>query len=294
MSTQHRVAWVASLALVGAAAGPAAAQSVAPSGPDAGQRQTRYQVGVMERVLERAVEHGATMVRDRLQAIAPTEMMMLDPAHVRGFRLEGYGVFFDAVAPSFEGTLLWSLRTLDQNNLGLDSALNKLKSHITQLGDTDLQQAFRRLELQVAPMMAVAGFSAQAQTGGATGARNQSGSAASVADRAAAPRAATVASGADEAAGVDPILADPNEAYRAEVVRSLEDAMLDYSGALSIEPEEWFTVAVRRNDERARLGPGESDARTFVIRVKGADLNAFHARQISRDEALKRIDLRVF
>lgn len=291
MSTHHSVAWVASLALVGGAAAPVAAQSAA-SGPNSGQRQTRYQVGVMERVLERAVEHGVTMVRDRLQAIAPTEMMMLDTAHVRGFRLDGYGVFFDAVAPSFgvEQTLLWSLRTLDQNNLGLESALDKLKSHIAQLNDTDLQQAFRRLELQVAPMTAVARVAQLQAKVGVAGARNESGSAAAVTETVPAARA-----GADAASVAgDAILADPNEAYRTEVVRSLEDAMLDYSGALSIEPDEWFTVAVRRNDERARLGPGDSDAQTFVIRVKGADLNAFHAHQISREEALKRIDLRVF
>jgi hypothetical protein len=291
MNRHRSIAWVAGMALLGAT--PAVAQPQRVPADDSAQRQNRYQVGVMERVLEGAVEHGATMIRDRLQAIAPTEMLMLDTAHVRGFRLDGYGVFFDAVVPSFEGTLLWSLRALDQNNLGLESALNKLKAHIAQAGDADLQQAFRRLELQVAPMTAVARLAA----GTATGARKLTGSAATVIDSPAQAGGDTpepqAKRGAEPSAS-DPILNDPDDAYRTEVMRAIEDAMLDYSGALSIGDDEWLTIAARRNDERARLGQGDSDARTFLLRVRGADLNAFHARQISRDDALKRIALRVF
>ena len=59
----------------------------------------------MERVLEGAVEHGAKVTRDRLQAVVPAEMLLSDNARVRGFRLEGYGVFFDVVVPMLEGSL---------------------------------------------------------------------------------------------------------------------------------------------------------------------------------------------
>src|SRR5438128_758586 len=94
--------------------------------------EQRYQIGQMERVLEGAVEHGVTVTRDRIQALAqvPAEMLVSDNAHARGFRLDGYGVFFDVVVPSFEATLTWTLRTLDQNDLGLDSALRTLQTHI--------------------------------------------------------------------------------------------------------------------------------------------------------------------
>ena len=108
----------------------------------------------MERVLEGAVEHGATIIRDRLQAIAPdapAQMLILDNPRVRGFRLDGYGVFFDVEVPSLNGTLTWSLRTLDQNDLGLQSALNVLKARLDP-ADVDLQQALKRLELQVGPL----------------------------------------------------------------------------------------------------------------------------------------------
>src|SRR5262249_27784576 len=97
---------------------PASAQS-APSAAAREAAEERLQIGQMERVLEGAVEHGVTITRDRLQAITqtPADMLVSDNAHARGFRLEGYGVFFDVVVPSFDATLTWSLRTLDQNDL---------------------------------------------------------------------------------------------------------------------------------------------------------------------------------
>ena len=111
------------------AAAPASAQTtVAPQPIQQAARlaaQQRYEIGQMERVLEGAIEHGVTVTRDRVQALAqvPADLLVSDNAHARGFRLEGYGVFFDVIVPSFLTTLTWSLRTLDQNDLGLDSAL---------------------------------------------------------------------------------------------------------------------------------------------------------------------------
>ena len=107
----------------------------------------------MERVLEGAVEHGLTITRDRVQALAqaPADLLVSENAHARGFRLEGYGVFFDVVVPSFETTWTWSLRTLDQNDLGVESALRTLQSHVRTEKDPDLEQALKRLELQMGP-----------------------------------------------------------------------------------------------------------------------------------------------
>src|SRR3954468_16365553 len=97
------------------AAAPAAAQQA----PTRAAAEQRYQIGQMERVLEGAVEHGLSITRDRVQALAqmPSDMLVSDNAHARGFRLEGYGIFFDVMVPSFETTWTWSLRTLDQNDL---------------------------------------------------------------------------------------------------------------------------------------------------------------------------------
>jgi hypothetical protein len=267
------------------AAAPAAAQSVTQAErmrQDAATArhaaEQRYQIGQMERVLEGAVEHGVTVTRDRLQAIAqvPAETLVSDNAHARGFRLEGYGVFFDVEVPSFFSTLTWSLRTLDRNDLGLDSAWRALQSHVKTTGDPNLEQALKRIELQVNPAVL-----ARTTVPDVPDARTLTGSVATTAPNKPAP--------VD-----DPILSDPNEAYRAEVIQALKDAMLAHSSSLGIAPTEWLTIAAKGNDDRPRLAPADSDARTRIIRLLGSDLAEFLAGRITRDEAMQRIEVRVF
>jgi hypothetical protein len=262
------------LVVAGGAGVVVQAQSPAAGAAERASAEQRYQIGQMERVLEGAVEHGLSVTRDRVQALAqvPADLLVSDNAHARGFRLEGYGVFFDVVVPSFETTWTLSLRTLDQNNLGLDSALKALKEHVDAEGDVNLEQALRRLELQVSP-----GAIARTASAGASGARNAGGALASTPQD-----------------GVDPILADPNEAYRTEVTNALKDVMLAHSSSLAIAPAEWLTIAAKSNDDRPRLAPADTDARTRMFRLRGSDLADFLAGRITREEALKRIEVRVF
>jgi hypothetical protein len=274
-----RLASIVIAGTITAAAAPAAAQSGAAGAAARAASEQRYQIGQMERVLEGAVEHGVTVTRDRVQDLmqVPADLLVSDNARARGFRLEGYGVFFDVIVPSFfaEATLTWSLRTLDQNDLGLDSALRTLQTHIKTAGDPNLEQALKRVELQVNP-----GVLARSAVP-VSGARNATGSAAST--------------GADRPSPADdPILADPNEAYRTEVIAALKDAMLAHSSGLGIGPSEWLTIAAKGNDDRPRLAPADSDARTRIIRLRGSDLTDFLAGKLSREEALKRIEVTVF
>jgi hypothetical protein len=257
---------------VAAAAGTAAAQTA----PARAAAEQRYQIGQMERVLEGAVEHGLTITRDRVQALAqvPADLLVSENAHARGFRLEGYGIFFDVVVPSFETTLTWSLRTLDQNDLGLESALRTLRTRVKAEGDPDVEQALKRLELQVGPAVL-----ARSMVQDDRGARNATGSAAVARD------------GQPPA---DPILSDPNEAYRTEVLQALKDAMLAHSSSLGIAPTEWLTIAAKGNDDRPRLAPADSGSSTRIIRLRGSDLAEFLAGRITREEALQRIEVRVF
>jgi hypothetical protein len=258
-----------------AAAGPASAQQA----PGRAAAEQRYQIGQMERVLEGAVEHGLTITRDRVQALAqvPADLLVSENAHARGFRLEGYGVFFDVMVPSFETTMTWSLRTLDQNDLGLDSALRTLQTHVKGEGNPDLEQALKRLELQVNP--AVLARATGPMPG--AGARHATGSAATADDT-------------QTAGPPDPILSDPNEAYRTEVLTALKDAMLAHSSSLGIGANEWLTIAARGNDDRPRLAPADGGSSTRVIRLRGSDLGDFLAGRITRDEVLQRIETRVF
>ena len=284
--TQMRTA-IATVVTIALGAGVADAQTPDPSragnagGAEARQatlrlRDARYQIGQMERLLEGAVEHGATVMRDRLQAIMPADMLLTENARARGFRLDGYGVFFDVEVPSLEGTLPWSFRTLDQNDLGLDNALRTLRAYVQAAGnDRDLQQALQRVELQVAPMttgLAATPVAASAVPAGGT---------------------ATSAPAAPAPAAGDPVLDNPDEAYRVEIREALIDAMLEHSRGLSIAANERLTVAARRSDDRPRLGV-DTDAGTVVISVRGADLSEFLGGQLSRQEARSRVEVRVF
>ena len=277
---------LATIIIVGAVAtAPVLAQqTVAPQPTLQAARlaaQQRYEIGQMERVLEGAIEHGVAVTRDRVQAIAQVQadLLVSDNAHARGFRLEGYGVFFDVIVPSFLTTLTWIQRTLDQNDLGLDSALRTLQTHVKTTGDPNLEQALKRIELQVNP-----GTLGRPEQVSITGARTVTGSAA----------ATNADTGVATASADDPVLADPNEAYRTEVIQALKDAMLSHSSALGIGASEWLTIAAKGNDDRPRLAPADSDARTRIIRLRGSDLADFLAGKITREEALQRIEVRVF
>jgi hypothetical protein len=264
-----------------AGAAPLAAQNAAAA------RDQRYQIGVMERVLEQAVEHGAARTRERMQAVLPpAEMLLSANARVRGFRLEGYGMLFDVEVPTLDTSLPWSFRMLDQNGLGLASALQQLRSIVEKTGDTNAEQALKRIELQVAPV----GLSASSGVGGA-----------GVPALAPAPTVRTVAGSAAATAAearppstADPILDSPVEAYREEVKLALIDAMLMFSKGIDIAPAEWLHVAAKRNDDQPRLAPVDTDAPTLSIRVRGADLTAFLGGQITKDEAIRRMEVKMF
>jgi len=266
--------------LVVAAGISSAAQTPAPAGAKLDQKQSRYEISQMERLLEGAVEHGLTTIRERVQAATKAQSFVpenLENAHVRGFRLEGYGIFFDIEVPSLQGSLLWSLRTLDQNDLGLSRALESLKSFVEKSNDTNAQQALKRIELQM-PTLAAPPPTVVAAS---SGARLAAGTAAAANDAVAE-------------APVDPILSDPNEAYRAEIQRQIQDAMVSYSGALAIGADEWLTIGARGRFERPLIAPADVDQRTVVIKIRGSDLRAMQAGQITREEAIKRMLVRVF
>jgi hypothetical protein len=246
------------------------------------QVKARYNIFVMEGVLERAVEHGADRLRRQVKRIMPDMMMLSGEAQARGFRLEGYGVFFDVSVPLMRQTMAWSLRTFIQGN-GAE-ALQQLKSAIERtISDArekaTLMQAIKRLEMQVC---------GPAQGGGpARAAPQRTGDRGTVTALDAPPQeAARPELTAEETA----LLEDPNGAYEREVINALKDAMLDHSGSIRIGPEEWLTVAAHDNEHRNRLMPGDPyDLLTIVLRVKGSDLAAYRADRMTLEEARKRV-----
>jgi hypothetical protein len=289
---------VAGGVVLAATAAPVAAQTSAPAKTTTDQqRQSRFQISQMERMLEGAVEHGATLFRDHLQSILPAQYLISENARVRGFRLEGYGVFFDVEVPGVQGTLSWIVRTLDQNDRGLESAFKSLKTFIDRAGDPNVQQALKRIEAQVGPTMAVASTAPAP-----AGARTATGAPSAVAAN--GPSGGLAGSGGqgnvgnsagyDQQGTPDPILNDPDEAFRSEIKQQIMDAMLAYSVPLEIGDDEWLTVAARGHDERPLIAPADSNGRTEIIRIRGGDLASFRAGKLSKADALGRMEVRVF
>jgi hypothetical protein len=94
-------------------------------------------------------------------------------------------------------------------------------------------------------------------------------------------------------APVDPdILSDPQETWTREVKTALIEAMVENSGPLEIAPDEWLSVVARDNAPRDPLMPGAAiDLSTMILRVKGSDLAEFHARRLTLEEAVRRVEV---
>src|SRR5688572_20571856 len=82
--------------------------------------RARQRIYMMEGVLERAVQLGVDNLRRRVRAVMPDDgLLQGGVAQVRGFPLEGYGVFFDVEVPALRQSLAWSMRTMHDTGMAL-------------------------------------------------------------------------------------------------------------------------------------------------------------------------------
>ena len=252
--------------------------------PEVDQVKARQKLSMMESVLESAVANGADSLMRAVRVVMPPDALMLTGVpEARGFRLEGYGVFFDVDVPAFRPTMAWTLRQMvDENGLGAANAINQLKAYIATVQDprvrASLTSALRRLELQVGPVgPAPSATAVRAQSVGPTTVSAQT----------------TVAPAAPP---VDlAVIEDPNGTYTSEVSSAIVDAMLENSGPLPIAENEWLTVAARDNVRPDRLVPGDvSNISSIVWRIKGTDLAAFRAGRMTLEEARKHVEIKQF
>ena len=252
---------------------------------EADQVKSRQKISMMESVLESAVANGADSLMRAVRVVMPPDALMMTGApSARGFRLEGYGVFFDVEVPTIRPTMAWTLRQMvDENGLGAATAVNQLKAYVATVQDprqrATLDRALRRLELQVGPVGPVPqDASASARTVGASTVTAQT----TVAPAAAPP--------------VDPlVLEDPNAMYTREVSTAIVDAMIENSGPLPIAENEWLTVAARDNLRPNRLVPGDiSNISSIVFRIKGVDLAAYRAGRMTLEETRKHVEIKQF
>jgi hypothetical protein len=230
----------------------AAGAQVPAKGAEAEQIKQRQRISLMEGVLERAVANGADNLLRQVTHVMPDVPMLTGAPAVRGFRLDGYGVFFDVEVPALRLPLAWTLRyVVDGNRLAVNAALAQLRAMVLE----QPPQERARLELMVRQMEE----------------RNM-------------PQVPA-------AANVDPeVVRDPNEAYTRAVKEALVDAMLESSGPLNLGPDEWLTVAARDNIPNDPLVPGDStDLKSVIFKIKGSDLAGFRSGQLTLEQARARV-----
>lgn len=277
-----------SCSLIGAAAlaALAATAGAQPAPAPTAQDQLRHQIYLMEGMLARAVTSGAARLNSQFRAVMPDMVVVAGDSNARGFHLDGYGVFFDVEVPVLRQSMMWSLRTmLDQDRQGATEALASLRALVASTTGPDravAEAALRRLEVQLRPFgMARDGSDAAGvPTAGRT--------------------AASVPGAADAARPkVNPqLLEDPNKAYTEAVVQALIEAMVDNALPMVsfLEPEAFLTVAARDNERRDLLAPPNpyEQVSTFTLRIRAADLAAYRGGKIDREEAKKRVQVQEF
>jgi hypothetical protein len=276
---------LAAAALLAATAGTASAQEVASVGglaPE--QMRVRFQVAAMESVLERAVQLGARRLSQQVQALSPDMLVIAGAARAKGFLLDGYGVFFDVDVPAMRRSVAWSFRQLGRPDGSVETAITSLRRNLQSVNDPavrrEMDEAIQRLSRIVGPVP---------MPGGPPGAGVHQVSAGSQGD-------VPVVSGMPQAMTPQQaaIIDDPALAYTNEVKGALVDAMLDYGAPIPIGDDQWLTIAAR-DDNDSRLGGGDPyDVSTIVLRISGADLSAFRAGKLTREETRAKVEAREY
>jgi hypothetical protein len=281
---------------------PPAAVSSTPQAPDRGRQQAadaRYKVRVMEGVLEKSVQQAALRLNEQLQRVSPDLIQLAGAAHARGYRLEGYGLFFDVEVPAaMRQTMGWTARVMRQQHEGVSEALGALKRITGELDAKDraeAERAMRQIELAVRPVPrglrpAERPMVTAPPTGGAMGASTST---------VAAPEPAAPDGDKPMIAVAPPSEADamlwrsPDLAYEEQVREALIGAMLDWGALLPLGPDEWLTVAARDNQDVVMPGAAP-DVVTIILRVKGSDLAERLAGRLPTDELRRRVEVREF
>ena len=248
--------------LTGAGAAPAAAQDAAPAdvARAAADDPLTAHIQGLERVLSHAVGLSARGVEQQLPPWSPGLMLFAGPVQVRGFRLEGYGVFFDVECPMLRQSILWSMEIMDADLRMMQRSLERLR----ELGA--FTQVLRELDPDANTSVA---FSPGATPG---------------------ERRSRVAPGDAPPPVPDALQAAPDlhALYQDALRELLIDALLGYGGALGalLDQDDWLTVVARDT----RGAPG----RDTTVRVRAGDVAALHAGSLSLDEARTRVDTSSF
>ena len=236
----------------------------------------RDDIKLLEGVLNAAVKNGADKLALQMRASEPGSLFVIDAGRTRGFDLQGYGVFFDVDVPMMKQSVLWSSSALSQQDRRA-----QLENYVRTLPEGPARDLAIN-ELRRTPQQGMRQPLTQQSTPTQVSSNVDRGVTAASIPPDVMPAPASV-----------PDLRDPNELYTEAVKTSLIDAMLKYSVGLKLEADEWLTVAAR--DAYGPPTPGQvDDASTIIIRIKGSDLTAFHGNKLTREEVLKRVEVKEF
>ncbi len=190
--------WIRTAALASACLAVAATAwpQAAPSTEEE-QVKARQRISTMEGVLERAVSNGAENLLRQVRTVMLDAPMLSGVPQVRGFRLDGYGVFFDVEVPGLRLPVTWPLRYLiEDNRAAVAATLAELR---TMIADQPARERDR--------------FETLAQR---------------LETRAVTPRTTP--------RQADPVVIEPDVAYTKAVREALIDAMIEHSGPMPVAP----------------------------------------------------------
>jgi hypothetical protein len=258
---------------------PAAAQATPPPPPPAPKpvdRASREDIRSMEVLLTQALQTGAQTLARQLKGTAPNSAFVTGTGRARGFILSGHGIFFDVDVPEMRQSMVWSAQMLE-----LEQQRQNLRRFLTTTTADDPRRKIADANLKYIERLM--GGSEVVITN-------------SPANTQMAPpgqiRATDVSPVSDSAQQVPPV-SDPNLAYTDSVKSALIDVMLKFSGPLKIRDDEWLTVAASDSEGPQTPGAVEETSR-ILISIKGSDLAAFQAGKLTREEVLKKVEVREF
>ena len=313
----------AAVAVLGACGGTLHAQQVAtapavasePQAPDAGQQPERQQptpsaakgadtsrddIRMMESVLTQALQKGAQDLARLLRVNQPNSAFVTGTGRARGFVLEGYGMFFDVDVPGMRQSVVWSEQMVqlmqDRERALQDLARLRPDDPLRKVAEMQFRTIERLIAAAQGGQVLIPNPTAPANQLASPGVATAQNVTETVLTSAAPPPLATADAARVVAAPAVPasaIARDPNELYTESVKNALIEAMLKYSAFLKVADGEWLTVAA--SDSEGPSIPGQIDDTTrIVIRVKGADLTAFQSGKLTREEVLKKVEVREF
>lgn len=237
------------------------------------QVERRYNVRVFGNVLVSAAQHGAELMAFRVQQIDPSIILLSGTApRAQGFVIDGHGVFFHIEIPNVDPVVAWAVTNRGRDQVAI-AALNRWKAILPTLTDpaqrSALEADIRDLERRFMP----------------PGAQQQQQQRMGVIPMGTAPSAP---------AAPPPVMNNPNMEYERLVTDQLVNAMLDYGHQLGLGADEWLTIAARSSQGAIVAEAVFDDSVTIMLRIKGSDLAAFRAGQLTRDEARARVVVREF